>query len=948
MKTVFTRLLLTGLAAGLVFTGCAEEEPTGQATPVAIGEAQAGLIAFQTCEDLEGYIKGVALAELEKGFNYISSGKGIPPMAGMSDTDDAAVQMSADATGEGGSANNDPTPPADPEESGNNKGTSGPAHSGTNNQVTGVDEADLVKTDGNFLYVASGSTLRILKALPAEQTEIVSELKLVGGANEMFLHGDTLLVYGNAYGGKDYGFGGGVSVGSTGSSPGVAVPPPTHPAQPPQETEPMPEPEPEPGEDDSDGTTDDEPEPASKPGSEAPENGVFDDLRGGLMLLTFVDVSDRTNPDIVRTMAVESRYASARMIGSVVYTVARGQLFLAGSAEIDGFDGPGDSITVSVDAPPSSGSGSSGSSNGSVPANSTDPDDDDDGGTDEPPASDAPDGVPSPGKSDDGDTPDDGSKTLDEYLAETKQKLIDALNEESLDDWMPKVMDIKDGETTTKSLADCGSFYKPTIQLGLNTVSVIAIDLANPAGNPNVATTLGQVGTIYASKDALYAAHYVFDYWYYNDEEDKSPAEYTMIHKFEYADAAPKYAASGKIDGRILNQFSMDEHDGHLRVATTINDWTTDEGSTNNVYVMETANNTMQVTGSVTGLAGGERIYSARFIGDRGYVVTFKQIDPLFTLDLSNPAAPAVGGELKIPGFSTYIHPLGSDHLLTIGRDVLDNGDWQQVDGIQVQIFDVADITTPTLAHKATFGGGGTSSEALYDHKAFSFFADKGLLAIPYNSYGGEGGGGVTVVEVDGGTATPDSDPATDEGGSNDEPGGEEPPDAEPTEDPKEAPDGEPTDPEPPMDPDDDGNDDDEDGVSDEPWTPPVPQAGVMVFSIDADAGITTVGDISHTDLVETESEDDWWYYRSIQVRRTLLIEDNLYTVGTAGVKVNTSTPDLTELAAVKFPPADDCWDCPEDKPISGGTGTPQPMPAPDEGGDDEGDGEDAPTPGAP
>jgi len=135
--------------------------------------------------------------------------------------------------------------------------------------------------------------------------------------------------------------------------------------------------------------------------------------------------------------------------------------------------------------------------------------------------------------------------------------------------------------------------------------------------------------------------------------------------------------------------------------------------------------------GQVTGLAPSEDIRSARFLGARGFVVTFKKTDPLFTLDLSDPRQPRVAGELHIPGFSTYLHPMDANHLLTIGFDAQDEGEFAWFQGLQLQIFDVSDVAHPSLTHKTVIGTRGSSSEASANHLAFTYFAPRDLLALP-------------------------------------------------------------------------------------------------------------------------------------------------------------------------------------------------------------------------
>ena len=191
-----------------------------------------------------------------------------------------------------------------------------------------------------------------------------------------------------------------------------------------------------------------------------------------------------------------------------------------------------------------------------------------------------------------------------------------------------------------------------------------------------------------------------------------------------------RYVASGDVPGHLLNQFSMDEFEDHLRVATTVEGWT---GSRtylfNNVYVLDDA---MQTVGRIEYIAPDERIYSSRFIGDRLYLVTFKRVDPFFVIDLSDPAKPGILGMLKIPGFSDYLHPYDKNHIIGIGRETAEN-QWGGVStlGLKLALFDVSDVNNPAMIDKVEIGVAGTDSEALRDHKAFLFDRSKNLLVIP-------------------------------------------------------------------------------------------------------------------------------------------------------------------------------------------------------------------------
>ena len=175
--------------------------------------------------------------------------------------------------------------------------------------------------------------------------------------------------------------------------------------------------------------------------------------------------------------------------------------------------------------------------------------------------------------------------------------------------------------------------------------------------------------------------------------------------------------------------------------------------SDNFVTSLATDGATLTEVGRLDGLGEGEQIYAVRFIGDVGYVVTFRQVDPLFVLDLSDPAAPAVVGELKVPGYSAYLHPVGDGYLLGVGQDVSADG---VPEGVQVSLFDVSNPAAPTLVDQEGFGGD-SYTEVEYDHHAFSHFPDQALAAIPIESYSGPEGEfyGAVGLRVDPGGADP-------------------------------------------------------------------------------------------------------------------------------------------------------------------------------------------------
>lgn len=275
---------------------------------------------------------------------------------------------------------------------------------------------------------------------------------------------------------------------------------------------------------------------------------------------------------------------------------------------------------------------------------------------------------------------------------------------------------------------------------------ISAIDLEGGA-DASIKTEgfVGSGGGVYMSQENLYLAssEHQAELFAEDGSPDGASGSYTKIFKYALDGTDVTFAASGEVQGTPLNQFSMDEHDGHFRIAVTDgNMWDEQRPSESAVYVLDAE---LNETGSVTGLAKGERIYSARFMGDRAYVVTFRETDPLFAIDLSDPAAPAVLGELKIPGFSNYLHPLGDNHLIGFGQEtvtVKGEGPEPQVltAGMKISLFDVSDMTAPKEVAVEVIGGRGTYSELQYDHKALFEHKGSSLYGFPVDLYEGNSG----------------------------------------------------------------------------------------------------------------------------------------------------------------------------------------------------------------
>jgi inhibitor of cysteine peptidase len=210
--------------------------------------------------------------------------------------------------------------------------------------------------------------------------------------------------------------------------------------------------------------------------------------------------------------------------------------------------------------------------------------------------------------------------------------------------------------------------------------------------------------------------------------------EKTTIHRISISNGNIEYAAKGEIQGSVNNQFSLSEYDGYLRVSSTLQGqmfgyFLSNAPSQNNIYVLDM---NLRVVGKLEGLAEGERIFATRFIEDKCYLVTFRQIDPFFVIDLSDPRYPTLLGELKIPGYSTYLHPYDDNHIIGIGMEE---------SAVKISFFDVTDLSNPVEISKYEITGDDYwwgSSTALYEHKAFLFDEEKNLLVIPAGSYSKE------------------------------------------------------------------------------------------------------------------------------------------------------------------------------------------------------------------
>lgn len=525
-------------------------------------------------------------------------------------------------------------------------GARGPdSYTGTNNQESGVDEPDLIKTNGTHMFIVENQTLRILQSFPPTETAELATMDLPGWGEWMFLAGDRLVVLRQIYG-YDHG----------GWEDGRTLPP---------------------------GGSDGDAEP-----SVIDFNGVR---------AMIIDIADPSDPRLVQTIDIEGSFTQARMVGGQVYLVTNHDAYNYG------YDSD---LYERINAL----------------------------------------GLP--------EFPWNGTQEARDRVAaiwrgELRPLFADYVSTTGRSRLLP---DFQVDGAGRRDLVSCENVLYPTVEAGTGMLSVTAI---NPAGNtlPAASSVLANGWQVYGSLDALYIAQDSRWWWWTGGGAAETE---THIHRFTLGGGKPAYNASGSVPGWLLNQFSMSEYDGHLRVATTdAADWgwggvavglteadagaatakrvvqlPTAGGQANNVFVLRQDAGSLDIVGGIRGIAETERIYAVRFMGERAYVVTFRQTDPLFTIDLSNPEEPQILGELHIPGFSTYLHPLGDSHLIGVGRDGTDDG---MVLGMQLQIFDISDDSNPIRTHQEVLSGddGWSWSEAENNHLAFTYYPEYNLLAVP-------------------------------------------------------------------------------------------------------------------------------------------------------------------------------------------------------------------------
>lgn len=489
------------------------------------------------------------------------------------------------------------------------------AHSETNVQEKGVDEGDLVKTDGSYIYLARGSHFIVMKAQPAAQTAIVSDIDIKDQITELYLNGNQVTI-----------------ISHTNNYPTPAV-----------------------------STVDS----LTLPGRP-------------ITRLYLYDVTNAAMPTVTARYDFPGALQGSRRIGSTVYMVTNYAIDIPKPVF------PYEYLTTGVY----------------------------------------------------------DRDSLYAASAQAKAENLKRIDATTLTDLLPSYSQtLYSGGVAGTPLklpaVDCENVGIPESGNGADLSLVFAIDASSSVPAVTSSGVLSSWCRLYMSADSLYLASSNLWLWILPVESagqpPANPEPMTVLHKFAVAATTgnPQYRGSGTVNGWLNNKFSMGEYNGYLRIGTTRGDWF-GEVISNQLAILGEQDGSLVETGRIEGLAPGERIYSMRFDRERGYMVTFRRTDPLFTLNLSDPAKPRVAGEIKVSGFATYIHLLGpsNNRLLTIGRSADDTG---RVTGNKLQLFDVTDLTTPKLLGDYELGQGWSSAD--YDYHAFLYYDTFGILAIPYQSY---------------------------------------------------------------------------------------------------------------------------------------------------------------------------------------------------------------------
>ncbi len=676
-------------------------------------------------------------------------------------------------------------------------------YSNTNIQVQGVDEADIVKNDGKYIYTVSENNVFIVDAYPADGAKIVSNISFNGTVSEIFLNGDRLAVLGQRF--EQYIEP--VPLGGTASEK-MMVRPDIYPRY-------------------------------------SPRTSV-----------TIYDVSDKSNPAVLSDISVDGNYYDSRMVGKYVYLIANEPTYYVYSE--------GENVTVprvySAGVPISAPEqfpdvyyfdGVAGNVFTTIASINL-------------------------------ESPEDISGKI--ILTNYAQNMY--VSEKNIymiySKWMSEIEYIDQMVDIVKELVP------PQIQEKINTI--MSLEISRQTKWQAIGEIMQNYTASLSSDEQASLEERGREKMEALQAQIAKEREKTVVQKILIDNGKIEYVTNAEVPGNTLNQFSMDEHNGYFRIATTTSgnggivpmravatstmqtavaeqtaskeqtfakevasasgsippagvpieeqdkidqkstpiraEPSQQTGPLNHVYVLD---ENLNIVGKLEDLASGERIYSVRFLGDKAYMVTFRQMDPLFVIDLSVPQDPKVLGYLKIPGVSDYLHPYDETHVIGVGRDATEDG---RISGMKLSLFDVSDVANPKEISKYIIGGQGTSSDALYDHKAFFFSMEKNLLVIPVSEYHE-----AKTESTQSGLGTF--------------------------------------------------------------WRSTYEQSA-YVFSIDLENGIVLKGKITHAN--ETQSNEEPYYYDYLlQIRRSLYIDNVLYTISQKMIKMN-SLDTLEEINKVNLP----------------------------------------------
>lgn len=580
------------LALGFAMGSC-EMDGWDELEPI---EVQHALSASATCDDLQTYAVEAASqlmrTEVEIARNRdLEQSKNGGPIPNAIDFSDGEADEADDDSDDG----------------------SGADYSETNVQEKGVDEADLVKTDGTYIYALHSGELVIVRAGAEGEVTEAGRADVGGYAQELFIY-DNLAVVFSRLTAED-------------------VPAEIHYYQ-------------------------------QQHSWDTPDDYCLYEWcygSGEYSQIAFVDVTSREAPTVLRTIVYAGTYETSRRIDNTLHVV---------------FYSPLPALEMIWE---------------------------------------------------DSDFYDENWWTrrskINRYYRNLIEKNDDRFRSLTLDDILPKKVDSVDGQA--RYIVPCDKIWGSLTPTGIGLTSVASFDLAAPTAPDFGMGVFGEKGLVYATPSSLYlttSSSYVI-----NAAESGLWSEETSgVHKFDLtAPVAPvTYRATGAVPGRLLDQFCLGEKDGYLRLATTTGlRWEVNDLESH-VFVLAEQGPALSIVGRLDGLGLGEEIYAARFLGDRGFIVTFFQQDPLYTLNLADPFNPVVVGEWHGPGYSTYLHPIGENRLLSIGLE-----DWQPA----ISLYDVSNFALPTLVSRLFLDG---DSEAVNDHRAFTFNEETGFLALPYWGYG--------------------------------------------------------------------------------------------------------------------------------------------------------------------------------------------------------------------